>query len=257
MANYRTCAFCLRNDSRPSREDVFAKWIGKEFPGPVWSAFDYPSNELRFKDKNVGLICKKVCERCNNTWMSKLEAQVKPILLPLIHAKRTTLSTDDQLLIARWFIKTVNTYDLAATRRRECFFTADERHSLMSTLSLPEDSGVFIAQYRGTIGKIIALESHMAPTKETLSKDYHHLLDTHGYAGTFVIGHVALQVFAFRRGKHLIGKRLGFALPETWDRAAPQIVPSSGPLKWPPDFFLDDTALKNLATRWANMGLVI
>ena len=259
MSNYRTCAFCLKNDSRPSREDVFAKWIAREFPGDeAWSAFEYETGQLRGKSRKiVGLICKRVCERCNYGWMSKLEDKAKPILLPLMHARKTTLSADDQLLLARWFIKTANTYDLTAKRKRECYFTADERHSLMNSLSLPPDTGIFIAQYRGTIGNIIALESHMAPTRETLPKEHEQLLDTHGYAGTFVIKHLALQVFSFRRGDSLTGKRLDFMTPTRWAGAAVQIWPIRNIVNWPPRLLLDDAGLKAFAGRWTDMGLLV
>jgi hypothetical protein len=127
----------------------------------------------------------------------------------------------------------------------------------MTTLSLPEDAGIFLAQYQGSVGNIVTLESHLAPTTETLSKKYHHMLDTHGYAGTFIIGHVALQVFAFRRGQHLVRERLGFVLPDTWDLFAPQIMPISGPVSWPPKYGITDRWLKRFATRWAGMGLFL
>jgi hypothetical protein len=46
-------------------------------------------------------------DNCNGGWMSRLEEAVKPILEPMLHGKPwTTLSVDDQRLLAFWATKT-------------------------------------------------------------------------------------------------------------------------------------------------------
>jgi hypothetical protein len=47
-----------------------------------------------------------VCADCNNGWMSELEDEVKPVLTPLLKNHRTTLTRDDQILLATWATKT-------------------------------------------------------------------------------------------------------------------------------------------------------
>jgi hypothetical protein len=50
-----------------------------------------------------------VCTICNNGWMSRLEAEVKPILIPLIDDPRRmeALGLHQRTTIARWAVKTV------------------------------------------------------------------------------------------------------------------------------------------------------
>jgi hypothetical protein len=260
VPTYSTCVYCKRNDSPRTREHVFAEWIAREFSHKDWRRTIYPdAGQMGIESKNsIGLVLKKVCKRCNNGWMRKLESETKPIMLPLIHGKRTTLSLDDQTLLARWLIKTASAYDLVAKHTRnnlQNFFTSDERHSLMNTLSLPPDAGIFIAPYTGTIGEVFTLESHRAPP--TSRKTHEYLVDTHSYAGTFVIKHVAMQVFLIRRGKTLTNANLTFVVPEEWDGVAPQIWPPSKPIDWPPRFRLDDKGLISFARRWEKQVFVI
>jgi hypothetical protein len=49
-----------------------------------------------------------VCETCNNGWMSDLEKEAKPILLPLVEGSRhvSSLGEAERLSIARWAFKT-------------------------------------------------------------------------------------------------------------------------------------------------------
>jgi hypothetical protein len=154
------------------------------------------TGERGIQSKNsIGLVLNRVCQRCNNGWMRKLESETKPIMVPLIHGKRTTLTVANQTLLARWLIKTASAYDLAAKRAREnlpSFFSSDERHALMKTLSLPPDAGIFVAEYTGTIGEVFTLGSHLGSPTQPYQHEY--LLDTHSYAGTFVIKHLAMQV---------------------------------------------------------------
>src|SRR5688572_1073913 len=96
-----TCAFCGRNDSPLTREHVFADWIAREFPGPDFTTF-YPETGQKgyFSKNRFHMVIRKVCERCNNGWMSRLEGETKPILLPLMRANRTTVSLADQLILS-------------------------------------------------------------------------------------------------------------------------------------------------------------
>lgn len=258
MTTYSTCVFCGRNDSPLTREHVIADWIAREFPDPKWTRIN-PATGERIPFKNsLGLVSRKVCKRCNTGWMHNLEDSAKPILLPLIHAQRTTLTLDDQQLIAKWYFKTACAYDVVAKPTRDCVYTPNERYALATSLSIPPDTYIYIAQYAGTMGHAFTLESHMAPTTQTLLNQYQHLLDTHGYAGTIVIKHVAFQVFTFRRNKYLIGKRLGFAINPVWDMVAVQVWPTTGNvINWPPQARLDNGGLSAFADRWGDMGLVI
>ena len=189
--------------------------------------------------------------------MRKLETEAKPLLSPLIHAtKRGPIPLRDQITIARWFAKTIFAFDVVEQRRRECFFSSDDRLALATKSLIGTDNSIFIAQYLGTMGAALTIESEM----DQLGASVDHqqaLLDCKGYAITVIIKHLALQFFAFKRSKNLIDKTLGFGLPAALDRAALQLCLRGSTVNWPPETRLDDTNIKHFAARWSDLSLVI
>jgi len=60
-------------------------------------------------DIKIGALkLRKICEACNNGWMSRLEGRVKPLITGLIKKERSIRSLDDdeRQTIARWAGKT-------------------------------------------------------------------------------------------------------------------------------------------------------
>ena len=95
---YPTCIFCQRNDWPPSKEDVFAKWIARTFPGKKKQQFRVgggPSikqaKQLSIEKGKLGLLTEGPCQRCNNGWISLMEEATKPYLLPLMRGEETIL----------------------------------------------------------------------------------------------------------------------------------------------------------------------
>src|SRR5258708_4175876 len=94
-SRYPRCIFCEQTDSPQHNEDVLAKWIARELAtlANTDAAFiaktgrlgdsEWPALEYGAKGK-FGWEIKGPCRRCNNTWMSNLENDAKPILLPLM-----------------------------------------------------------------------------------------------------------------------------------------------------------------------------
>lgn len=54
-----------------------------------------------------------VCKTCNNGWMSDLQNQAKPILVPLLANQSSTLGVEDLTTLARWVAMTVMTGEFA------------------------------------------------------------------------------------------------------------------------------------------------
>ena len=248
MSVYSTCAFCGRNDSPRSREHVFADWIAREFP-PDWIRRDAATGKSISLRNTLGLVCRRVCQRCNNGWMRELESAAKPILTSLIHAtRRTPLTLNDQIKIARWFTKTSYAYDLTQKRSRESWFTADDRLALATKHFIKRDTAIFIAQYVGAMATMTAMEDsglHRPKNQQLPSTG-------HWYCHTVLINHLALQIFTFRRAEHLAGEELGFGIPVIWDRAALQLCLGTRSLDWPPATCLDDRNIKTFAARFSS-----
>jgi hypothetical protein len=140
MPKYPTCIFCNRNDSKPSKEELLAKWFAREFPGATWQVTREKGggqSAVTFSTRgHFGAVSRKACERCNNTWMSRLESHAKPILKSMMHGEQTILSRDDQLTLARWMTKSAVVYDTHGTIN-EYFFTKADCHTLFASNAMP------------------------------------------------------------------------------------------------------------------------
>jgi hypothetical protein len=111
------CVFCKSNNK--SQEHLFSKWLRDYFPNKQLSYHlhtarideDYSealqSGTQIKKETLYGLVTYKVCEKCNNTWLSKLEEKVKGILTNNSAALVTkiaplNLSPDNSHALAKW-----------------------------------------------------------------------------------------------------------------------------------------------------------
>jgi hypothetical protein len=113
MATQRTCRACgAEMKGNASREHILPQWLHPYIELPNVSLEHKAVNEeqttlLRRHGLN-NFVFKAICSGCNNGWMSQLEIEVKPILLPLIEEKRSadSLVGDERRIIARWAFKT-------------------------------------------------------------------------------------------------------------------------------------------------------
>lgn len=95
----------------------------------------------------------RVCEDCNNGWMSALETEAMPILKPLIDGKVSVLSISDaeRTIIAKWATKTAYVISHAAPLKK----TPDPSHlhyMKEHAGSVPPRVGVFAQQSMATAG---------------------------------------------------------------------------------------------------------
>ncbi len=255
MPTLTPCAFCNRNDSTRSPEDIFAKWIGKYF-GADWQRFNLDTGASRGASKNKpGLVTKKVCARCNHGWMSSLERAVEPIIAPMFDGHTVTLTDADQTLIVRWFIKTMMAYDVNAKRTRDCYFTSGERMALAVSLTVPIDTMIFLARYVGDPGvNLVVREEHYQEIDHAVRKDSHSLPRVRSYVATVAIKQLVLQVFSFRRTPEFDRLFGGFEIPD-WRQASVQIWPIVQDMaSWPPPLALVGEGLTNFAKRWADIA---
>jgi hypothetical protein len=113
MGGHRICKACgspLHGNA--SREHILPQWLHRhiEIAGIHLEHRAADENEvrlLRTHDLN-NFVFRSLCKKCNNTWMSTLEADVKPILLQLIDESRTaeSLTIEEALVLSRWAFKT-------------------------------------------------------------------------------------------------------------------------------------------------------
>ena len=183
--------------------------------------------------------------------MSKLEAKAKPVLVPLMHGEKTTLTASDRLTIVRWFIKTAILYEFLGGLERgpNKFFTPEERHALMQSLSLPQSTLVFLSRYRGT--KDITTREMRLPF-DVQRRDDKRTFPAEGYSVTFAIKQLAIQMFSIRWPEDPEIDRLDISIPN-WGPAEVQIWPAEGDVAWPAPYHLDDKGLDLFTERWTTV----
>jgi hypothetical protein len=110
---HRVCLFCGRT-LRLSNEHIIPQWLMDHLgirdttisPTVTETASARIVNLRRHPVR--AFVAGTVCGTCNNGWMSRLEADVKPILIPLIDDPRRmeALGLHERTTIARWTVKT-------------------------------------------------------------------------------------------------------------------------------------------------------
>ena len=258
MARYPECVFCRSTKFAPAEEDIFARWIAREWPkgrfqieaGFVNSEPDktWGSRAGPGKHSGLGFTTRRPCTRCNSGWMSRLESDTKPILKPLIWGKPTTLTPSHQLAIGRWLMKTTMAWEFFHNRKYPRFFTPSERFIFhQRPHAVPSGVMMSIAHYVGgddarfIEGPGISLELAIDGTS----------IRGHGYVTTFTIGQLALQVFAHRWPKHVTAQRVKFTVPGSWRTCTCDIWPVKlANVSWPPAIALDNHALELFSDRF-------
>ena len=161
------CAFCGELGRR-SREHVLAQWM-RDVIGPLpMQRTSYGSGFGTLEDGNayasagesvkvsqnslLHQVTRTVCLTCNSGWMSRLEADAKPILKALFAARRSgvrlTVAPDEASVLARWAAKTSWTSELAGLgdqNQDQAWMPADMRKRLAFQDAPPADSWVWLA----------------------------------------------------------------------------------------------------------------
>lgn len=245
LPEYRPCVFCGKTDSPPSREHVLAKWISREFPDTASWEIENLVTGTKFSDHQISLVTRKPCKRCNEGWMCQLEGAVKPILVPLMKGEQLTLTPNWQLLIVRWFAKTVMAHEFLD--KGPYYFQPDERHALESALIVPSPTLFFLGHYAGPK----PASTYAVHIPLTAGADTDGPTRIEGYSATFTIKQLAMQVFSLRVPPALPFDNIGWQLPPTIAMMADQIWPiTTDNLHWPPPFYLQGEDLDVFKDRW-------
>jgi hypothetical protein len=119
----RKCIFC--GGIPISKEHVWAEWMRPYLPSGEGSQSVKASNVLSGQvvsrkgplDRKGDARSQKLkvaCESCNNGWMSQLQSQTKPVLLPLLLRDHKTLGPAEQQTLATWLAMFVMVYEWSA-----------------------------------------------------------------------------------------------------------------------------------------------
>lgn len=111
----KECIFCRAVPKKWSDEHVLPQWLldylkirGEEI-SPTHHSFEGEGNAVSTRRHKVeNLVEGRVCSECNNGWMSSLEGEAKPLLVPLMQGEKEVveLVPNERLRVARWAFKT-------------------------------------------------------------------------------------------------------------------------------------------------------
>lgn len=116
MAKLIVCYFCGL-EGRQSVEHFFPKWSRKLLPIKTNVKAGYYCNNVHAKTTpgSVGAeVTKNVCQKCNNGWMSEVQASARTILEPWLTGRRPTISKVNVVHVVRWALMThlsMDSYD--------------------------------------------------------------------------------------------------------------------------------------------------
>lgn len=151
------CIFCATNNAN-SREHFYSRWMHELLPSGTKGAYSgqiihqhpktHAINNQYERIKPGELYSKKmkvVCATCNNTWMSKLESAVKPLLAPIIKGEPVTLGASDLKVVAQWAtLKTIICeHDTALTE----VTPQEERTAFMDDYSIPSYFNIYLLSH--------------------------------------------------------------------------------------------------------------
>lgn len=232
------CIFCQR-EGKASKEHLWPRWAQDTYdederdqrvphsiephdqPHKTWDA---PAFSATLKD---------VCRKCNNGWMSTIEAEAKTYMEPLIRGEEgLMIDPDAQWTISRWTYLKVLLFERVDTRQR--LLPERHYHEMYESLDdpvLPANMSVFMAAHEGERHGQYAhrLLADAATQKPEL------------FMGTITIRKLVVQVIedisedgavkTFQRDKRIAGQDA-------------RIWPFSKPFEWPPGLALTDAGLE-------------
>jgi hypothetical protein len=180
---HRQCLFCGK--PADSKEHLWSEWILKSLKSrnPIVQEL----GKARASKPFTGAVTIKcVCTECNNGWMSKLEARIKPLVGSLMQDISTSLDIGQQKDVSLWALKTAMLVE--ATKSQDivrCYQRADCEQLRLSS-SVPPRTRIWLGRFSGSgllaTGTDIWLNIGGVPGA------------AHGCVTTTIVGHLAIQV---------------------------------------------------------------
>lgn len=131
----KQCAFCPAQSVKLSAEHVWGDWMSELF-GNRGIAQEHRFGErlTQWESLRMDLTANVVCKKCNETWMSDIEAQMKASFLQIMRdgASVSILHRGVRLLAAFAFEKAVVADYLHL--KEDPFFRSSHRHRLKMTV---------------------------------------------------------------------------------------------------------------------------
>ncbi len=203
----------------------------------------------QWQDDELNLKAKVVCKPCNETWMSQLEGETKPILKDVIlRGQQTTLRERDIALVAAVAFKNTVVADHMHTRGP--FFTLRERRDFRYTRLIPTGVQMWlgsIAEQRGLFKSMYA----KLPRRDSRSFQLNIF--------TYAVGHLVVQTVTSRyqrKNDRRHAPPLYVTQDRNWNQVSLPFWPSDGtPITWPPAAHMGNNIVDTFVKRWKSLVL--
>jgi hypothetical protein len=238
------CLFC--DQPAGSREHLWGAWIyaRKNFGPLKISIAGSPEKVINNAEQKI----KTVCGKCNNGWMSDLEAQNIPLIGCLMQDIPAPLDASQQSLLAVWAIKTAMVLDSVKGRKKSLFYQRSECVAMREHHKVPERTRIWIG--RSSVGGLGAYGTDLAIILPDMLKV------GVGCATTIIVGHLAVQVLATHIFPEHQARNVGDIPPKAgnWDEMLHPIWPIGGrSIMWPPSITFTasgEHSIARLMDRW-------
>lgn len=249
------CAFCGR-DRELSKEHVWPDWLIDEFPplepearsvrllGKIEGKDVAAIREREEGPEKVPSVVKVVCrsrkrgdDGCNDGWMSELENEVKPVIVPLAHGEAFSLTTEQRRLLAFWTAKTMVMVE----------------YTDPATKATPVEAQRFLYEWRQQRLVFRNVRVYIGMAADFLPRGYLHYrivgnpvgvqaIDSQpillGQQTTFTIGHLVLSIFSTSHPPLEVDPS-GVMHTLGLDKHLRSLVPERGITRYPPGPPLD------------------
>ena len=250
MGREKSCVFCGRSDGKISKEHAWPNWVRKLFPGgsSVVVGFREPGGQLgdlRFaKSNDMGLVTNVVCSACNSGWMSNLENAIESLWTGSIRDGTPILLTEDQqVLTARWALKTAMVFEFTSTELP--FHTFDERNALQK--GEPPDelwTMIWLGRYAGDEMARCGGAGIQADIKIADGS----IVPVSCRCSTVSLGRLAFQVLTVHPSGPV--PRLELLMNDRWEDQLTELWPRTGTKAgWPPEGDIGDGMFPDLVKR--------
>jgi hypothetical protein len=166
------------------------------------------------------------CKRCLHGWMSRLDAQVRPLLVPLVTGKELNLTPAAQRSLAAWIAKTIMIAEFASGDG--VITPRVERETLRVTMEPPKSWNIWVARSSGRnwVARYVRHTAGLGATdtKKGIQKDTQSI--------TLGMGRIIVHVMA----SNVPGMK--FELPSKAD-SFHFLWPARKAISWPPRGALD------------------
>lgn len=146
------CLFCKTtlNGQNKTKEHIFPTWLLEklEFFGTMkGKETTYPNVPERvFCQRDVfskSFVYGKICNKCNNNWMSNLEQKVQPIILYLLESAYYHLNVEQCNILSNWVFKTAIVLNAASKYKQ--VIPLSQINYFYQNLMIPENVKIDLA----------------------------------------------------------------------------------------------------------------